>query len=68
MNCLKTPPARCELMNGDILMIVNISLVQVKDQYNLSKFYVKLRENISIDVNHAEENVPIDPSLCKSSL
>lgn len=49
-------------------MHVKNSLAQVKDQYNLSIFYVKMGEKISTNVNLAGGNQPIDPILCKSSL
>lgn len=55
-------------MNGDMYMHVKNSLAQVKDQYNLSIFYVKMGEKISTNVNLAGGNLPIDPILCKSSL
>lgn len=57
-------------MNGDMYMQCHVknSLAQVKDQYNLSKFYMKLGEKISTNVNHAGGNLPIDPSLCQCSL
>lgn len=46
-------------MNGDMYMQCHVknSLAQVKDQYNLSKFYMKLGEKISTgtNVNHAGE-------------
>lgn len=45
----------CELMNGNILMHVKKSLVQVKDQYNFCTFNVKFGETISTNENHAEK-------------
>lgn len=56
-NGLQTPPAAYKRMNGDMYMQCHVknSLAQVKDQYNLSKFYMKLGEKISTNVNHAGE-------------
>lgn len=65
---METRPAKCKLMNGDIFMHVKNSLAQVKDQYNLCIFCVKLVEKISTNVNHAGGNLPIYPMLCNSSL
>lgn len=46
------------------------SLAQVKYmyEYNLRIFCVKLGEKVSTYVNHAGENLPIDPTLYKSHL
>lgn len=59
-------------MNGDMYMQCHVknSLAQVKDQYNRSKFYMKLGEKISTNdtCNHALGNLPNDPILCKLSL
>lgn len=41
-------------------MHVKTSLVQVKDQYNPSIFYVKLGKKISTNVNHAGWKLPFD--------
>lgn len=40
--------------------------MQVKDQYNLVIFYVKLGKKISTDVNHAGEKLPFDQCCVKS--
>lgn len=42
------------------------SLVQVKDQYNLSLFYVKLGKKISTNVNHAGGKLPFDQFFVNS--
>lgn len=42
------------------------SLVQVKDQYNLSIFYVKLVKKLSTNVNHIGEKLPFDQFFLNS--
>lgn len=42
------------------------SLVQVKDQYNLSIFYVELGKKISTNVNHAGGKLPFDQFFVNS--
>lgn len=49
-------------------MHLKTSLAQVKDQCNISIFYVKLEEKIRTNVNHARKNLLIDQILRKSSI
>lgn len=49
-------------------MHVKNSLAQVKDQYYLSVFCVKLGEKISTNVTPLGVNLPIDLILCESNL
>lgn len=46
-------------------MNVKNSLLQVKDKYNLSIFFMKLGKKISTNVNHAGEKLPFDQCFVK---
>lgn len=53
-------------------MLLRNTLAQVKDEYNLCIFYIKLGKkistNISTNVSHAAGNLLIHQILCKLSL